>query len=155
MVNTRSPKFLEAARWLLDEHRLVEKMTQELEDLSHEPRGGRQEWLDRLKSTFEQFHAHVLRHFDLEEVGGYLAQVIEARPTMAPRVDQLADEHRQLKPILSNLRAMLDDCRLEDRLVLSDCCSRVRMVLGYIDRHDKREIGMVLDTHLTDLGMAD
>ncbi len=143
------------AKWLLEEHRKVEKLAGKLRELTAEPSGSRQRWLDNLKKTFGQFHERLLKHFTLEEDGGYLEAVVERRPTLSNRVDELEHEHRQIKPILIGIEDRLERTGIDDGLLIDDALHRIRRLLEYIEQHEQRENDMVSATWSTDMGTAD
>jgi hemerythrin-like domain-containing protein len=148
-------EFKKIADWLLEEHHQVEALADQLKQMATEPEGNRSQWLDNLRDCFKEFHTRILRHFELEEHGGYLDGVMEARPTLSNLVDQLAAEHRQLKPIIIGIEQMLAVANVEDELLIRDCRTRINALLDYIKEHEIKENAMVLDTHSTDLGGLD
>jgi len=146
---------LEIGKWLRQEHKEVSRLVAGLRKVAAEPPKGYAKWLEELREAFKEFHARMLRHFELEEDGGYLSQVLEARPTLSDRIGLLESEHRQIQMLIENLHPALAACRSDDRLLVHDCCIRIQVLLNCIRDHEAKENELVSQTHSTDLGAAD
>lgn len=154
-MSTRTAATDDVARWLLDEHKRVEELIAHLKELTTEPTGSRQRWLNLLKKTFAQFHKRLRKHFTLEEDGGYLDAVTERRPTLSPRVAELENEHRQLEPLMAGIEQLLGRTTIDDRLLITHLLGCINSVIGYIKDHEQKENAMVSETWSTDMGAAD
>lgn len=144
------------ATWLRQEHDTVEELAAALRQaVATEPRGDATAWLKDMRHQFASFHAHLSRHFALEEDEGYLLPVLERRPTLAAQVAQLRDEHHQIDTLLSDLLRAVESLRTTQPLIIGDWCVRVRNLLGYLERHEERENLLVTHVFTEDIGSKD
>ncbi len=143
-------------KWMREEHAKVAELSGKLRrKVAAVPRSGFEIWLGELRREFEHLRAHHSRHMAYEEEGGYLAPVLERRPTLSMEVERLRSEHAQLGRIMTALHATLAELSADDRLLLRDCCSRIGMLLSYIEEHEGRENLIVLSVFTNDIGTKD
>ena len=144
------------AEWLQCEHEQVIVLSDRLRKcIAVVPRTGLQPWITEIRNHFEHFRAHLLRHIALEEDKGYLSVVLERRPTLAPRVQRLAHEHRELIQLLDNLHRSLTGLTHDDRLLAQDCCRRIGDLLAFVERHENEENDLVEFVFTDDLGSSE
>ena len=144
------------AEWLQCEHEQVIVLSDRLRKcIAVVPRTGLQPWITEIRNHFEHFRAHLLRHIALEEDKGYLSVVLERRPTLAPRVQRLAHEHRELIQLLDNLHRSLIGLTNDDRLLAQDCCRRIGDLLNVVERHEGEENDLVGFVFTEDIGTSE
>ena len=144
------------AEWLRSEHEQVIVLSDRLRKcIAVVPRTGLQPWSTEIRNHFEHFRAHLLRHIALEEDKGYLSVVLERRPTLAPRVQRLAHEHRELIQLLDNLHRSLIGLTNDDRLLAQDCCRRIGDLLNVVERHEGEENDLVGFVFTEDIGTSE
>lgn len=142
------------ADWLRSEHEQVNVLSDRLREcIAVVPRVGVESWIVDTRSCFEHLRAHFLHHIALEEHKGYLNCVLEQRPTLEPRVQRLAHEHRELIQLLDNLHRSLADLTQDDHLLVRDSCHRIRDLLQFIDHHQEKENNLVQLVFTEDLGI--
>ena len=151
MMDTR-----ELARWISQEHGKVEELSSALRDaVSHMPRTFEGPWINELRDVYERFHAHMLKHIALEEHEGYLAPVVEAKPSLGARVERLQHEHREFARIMGATRDLLGGLTPADHLLIRDCCRRVSDLLEYVSNHENRENVLLIEAFCDDIGTKD
>ena len=138
------------------EHEHVSDLADQLrERVSIVARKCTESWIRDTIDQFQDFRAHVQKHMELEESQGHMAAVVEQRPSLAPRIDRLLQEHRDLTQLLDDLYILCGDLMPDRRLLLRDFCYRVQNILSYIEHHEDEEndlIGLVFNE---DIGTKD
>ena len=66
--------------------------------------------LSSLQFTIKSFQRHFDRVISLEEDGGYMAEVLDARPYFQDRIDQLASDHVRFRERLHDFRRKSKTC---------------------------------------------
>ncbi len=144
------------ATWLVEEHHRAQELTALLHDqVQGVPRSGQDQWLIGLRGRFDHLRAHLQRHMALEERDGYLAAMVEERPTLAGEAERLRHEHRELTKVMTGIHQALQEAAANEGLVLRDCCARIASLLSYIEQHEARENALVLSAVTHDLGTND
>jgi len=119
------------------------------------PRNNLAVWIRETQGQFEKFRAHKIKHMALEEGDGYMASVLEQRPTLAPQVDALKHEHAELVRIMDGVHKAVGDLMPNDKLSVRDCCDRVRNLLSYVEHHENAENMLVTFVFTHDVGTHD
>lgn len=146
----------ELARWMREEHDIVEELSAKLrEKMVASNRGPRREWLSEVRDSFERFREHFCRHITLEEDDGYLQAVLDRQPTTSQEVERLKHEHEQLIRVIQSISGCLMELSKDDDLLISDCCVRVQNMLAAIDRHEQDENLIVSLVFTHDIGSKD
>lgn len=146
----------ELTEWMLDEHEKIHKLTDELRDrVTASSRGDRASWIADLRTRIGEYATRMCKHMDLEEEGGYLAQVRELRPTLSEAVEIIKNEHEELKVILEGLKTAVHELAPTDNLLVRDCCKRVEHLLTWLDRHEEHETHIIMYAFTQDIGTPD
>ena len=66
----------------------------------------------------------------LEEQGGFLAPVMERRPTLAPQVELIQAKHHEQLVLANEIHNALQRLSPEDRLDLEECQRRIRLLIA-------------------------
>ena len=134
-----------AADAVLREHQELELQTGSLRALLNEDF----DWQE-IASVLTILAQSVERHFDFEECGGYLRDVLEAVPNAQRDVDRLFAEHQRMREDLHRARhAAVDGSDREQlRSLLGDW-------LMLLHDHEHRENILAIDVINTDLGGGD
>lgn len=144
------------AQWIRTEHEKVEELSNKLyEHVAVIPRLGTEMWLSTLLCQFEHFRAHFEKHMALEEEGGYMAHVLEQRPVLHHRVEQLTGEHAEIRELMRSIMVSLPAIRPNSRLLLRDARSRIETLLAVINEHEEHENLLVHYVFSQDLGSKD
>lgn len=150
------PEPAEVARWIQQQHVRVEKLSAKLSGrIAAIPHGQVDEWLSALASEFEHYRAHFEKHMALEERGGYLAPIVETRPSLSGEVDRLLSEHREISHIMTAIYDELQTLSSATPLTVRDCCARIQSLIGMIAHHEEHENMLVTHVFSQDIGLAD
>jgi hypothetical protein len=108
--------------------------------------------LSSLQFTIKSFQRHLERVISLEEDGGYMAHVLDARPYFQDRIDQLAADHSRFRSRLRKLIPELNDISEWDEPRFNEACDDLRTLLEEVDQHDAQEIELIQESLLFDDG---
>ena len=144
------------AQWMQREHERVDELVQIVrEKLIIPPAGQRGAWLVELQDRFDHLRAHMIKHMSMEEEGGYLAPILERRPTLSGQVETLRNEHREFIQILGYIHRELHEAAPEDGLLIRDACERIHNCLSYLESHEQKETLLVFSVFTLDMGDRD
>jgi hypothetical protein len=108
--------------------------------------------LSSLQFTIKSFKRHLERVISLEENGGYMADVLEARPYFQERIDSLSKDHTRFRTRLQKLIPELNDISEWEEPRFDKVCDDLRALLDDVDLHDEREIELLQEALLLDDG---
>jgi hemerythrin-like domain-containing protein len=108
--------------------------------------------LSSLQFTIKSFRRHLERVISIEEEGGYLDDVIAARPNLESRIISLSRDHGRFRARIRQLVSQLDALTEWQEERFGQLCNEVRDLLDDVDRHDAREIDLLQESMLTDEG---
>jgi hemerythrin-like domain-containing protein len=135
----------DVVRWLRGEHDGLPELADGLrERIVKPPRGDRRIWVQELRQRFDEFAACLRRRCARREEGGYLNPVREARPSLAAQVAVLEHEHGELKLLIDKVERAVHQLSPTDNLLMRDCCKRVELLLGWLERHEEHENHILL-----------
>ncbi|MFH1748388.1 MAG: hemerythrin domain-containing protein [Planctomycetota bacterium] len=135
----------DVVRWLCHDHSEAGEVTDCLREImARPPRGDRRQWVQELRTRFEDAMVSTRQHMDTMEAGGYLHPILEARPSLAPQVELLKHEHIELKRLIDGIRIAVEELSPHDNLLMRDCCKRIENLLSWIERHQEHETHIVL-----------
>jgi hemerythrin-like domain-containing protein len=108
--------------------------------------------LSSLQFTIKSFRRHLERVMSLEEEGGYLEDVVAAKPNLESRIEKLTRDHDRFRVQIRDLVLQLGAINewQEDRFV--GLCNEIRDLLDEVDLHDEREIDLLQESMLLDEG---
>ena len=143
----------ELIEWIRREHAVVQDLSNQLrQSIAVIPRSPSPEWLNTIRNGFEKFRAHMIQHIALARSQGYLAAVLEHRPTMSGEVDNLRRGHDQIMRLMDGIHRDLLEVQTEDLMMLREYCGRIERVLAEVDHHEERENNLVTYTFFQDIG---
>jgi len=108
--------------------------------------------LSSVQFTLKSFQRHLERVMNLEEQGGYLSMVLEAKPNMQNRLERLEREHDELREEISHLVPEIESLNDYDLERINQVCDEIAAYLCKVDRHDQEEINLLQETLLYDEG---
>ena len=109
------------------------------------------EGLVRLRARLGEAHAHLTEHFRFEEENGYMDAVRAREPRLERTIQQLAEEHSQLK---RSLDALIGEASAATNL--SDTLrDEIREWIDCVRRHEVHENDLVQDAFDLDIGAED
>jgi len=139
-----------------DHEKLRHAMNAIAEDArSHFTLDGFQEHKMQLLLRLRDFQNHLLKHFDLEEVGGFMEDIVKIAPHSANEVERLEREHEKF---LSDLRQILNDVKRAanpESPSFVAACRHLEELFSLIDDHEARERELLQVSYLQDLGTGD
>jgi predicted nuclease with TOPRIM domain len=113
--------------------------------------------LSSLQFTMKSFRRHLERVMSIEEDGGYLADIMEMKPNLQSRVENLHADHDRFRTRIRQLVPELEDLGEYDvsdwaEHQFLDVCQDIRQLLDDIDQHDSQEIELLQESLLYDEG---
>jgi hypothetical protein len=108
--------------------------------------------LSSLQFTMKSFQRHFDRVMSIETEGGYMAEVVDAKPYLQARIDQLTHDHARFRERLRKLMPELDDIKEWEEPRFEQVCQDLRELIGDVDRHNAQEVELLQESMLTDDG---
>jgi hemerythrin-like domain-containing protein len=108
--------------------------------------------LSSLQFTIKSFQRHLDRVLSIEDEGGYMKDVLECKPYMEERIDQLARDHVRFRERLRKLIPELNDIKEWDEPRFDAVCEDLRSLIASIDRHNAQEVELLQESMLVDDG---
>jgi hypothetical protein len=108
--------------------------------------------LSSLQFTIKSFRRHLERVISVEENGGYMADVLDARPYFQDRIEVLAADHSRFRSRLQELMPQLNEIHEWEEPRFDQVCSDLRALLDDVDRHDAAEIELLQESLMCDDG---
>lgn len=108
--------------------------------------------LSSLQFTIKSFQRHLERVISIEEEGGYMTDVVDAKPYFQDRIDQLVHDHARFRDRLRRLIPELNDIKEWEEPRFNQVCDELRTLLDDVDQHDVREVEMLQESLLMDDG---
>ena len=108
--------------------------------------------LSSLQFTIKSFQRHFERVITIEEEGGYMNDVVVAKPYFQNRIDQLERDHAKFRCRLRKLLPELNDIKEWEEPRFEKVCDDLRELLDDVDRHDLGEVELLQECLLMDDG---
>jgi hypothetical protein len=108
--------------------------------------------LSSIQFTMKSFRRHLERVMSIEEEGGYLDEVAEARPSMQSRIECLARDHNRFRARIREIVPELDEFNDWEEARFVEICDEIRTLLHEVDWHDALEIDLLQESLLIDDG---
>jgi hypothetical protein len=105
-----------------------------------------------LQFTIKSFQRHLDRVISIEDEGGYMADVLDAKPYMQDRIDQLTGDHSRFRERLQKLIPELNDIKEWEEPRFAQVCEDLRSLIADIDRHNEQEVELLQESMLVDDG---
>jgi len=136
------------------EHQILEHVKQAMRVTLnwHAPDVSMPRKLSSLQFTIKSFQRHLERVMNLEEEGGYMAEVVDAKPYLEDRISYLADDHRRFRDRLRRLLPELNAISEWEQPRFVEVCDDLSELLDAVDQHDKREIELLQESAVVDDG---
>src|SRR5205085_10917150 len=104
--------------------------------------------LSSLQFTIKSFQRHFERVISIEAEGGYMADVLDAKPYMQDRIDLLAADHHRYRERIGKLIPELNDIKEWEESRFEEVCNNVRDLIDDIDRHNRQEVELLQESTL-------
>ena len=108
--------------------------------------------LSSIQFTIKSFQRHFERVISIEEEGGYMADVVDAKPHMQERIEELAGDHARFRQRLRKLIPELNDIQEWEEPRFHEVCGELSALLDDVDQHDAREVELMQESLLCDEG---
>lgn len=139
---------------VLDEHKIIQNCLKSLNEHVTKKIKEKEftEW--RLEFMWEcrDFRNHMLKHFDFEELGGFMKEVQEDAPEVVNVVKKLESEHTSL---IEKLDKIIDDLqkmeKIEDKQ-LPEIQQRLKRLIISIKAHEKAENELIQKVYSQEYG---
>jgi hemerythrin-like domain-containing protein len=146
----------EAGKWFREERAKMRGLSDQLRKLiAVTPRTGVEAWLKQLADHFERFRAHCCQHMAYEEKGGYLEPVLNHRPTLSNKVEQLKSDHQEILRLMTDINEQIARLKPGNHILIDECRDRIRRFLEFADEHDRHENMLVSYAFSQDIGTSD
>ncbi len=113
------------------------------------------EWKLELLMLLRDFESDLQKHFDLEEEGGFMKDVLDKAPQKWHAVSQLKTEHEAINEEMSNILKELKAAENAKDLKVDYVRDKLNEVLDLIVAHEMAENDLLNSTYLQDDGMGD
>ncbi|MCA9417572.1 MAG: hemerythrin domain-containing protein [Candidatus Omnitrophica bacterium] len=107
-----------------------------------------------LLHAFREFRERLLEHMETEEEDGFMLPLLEVRPDLHTRIEELLREHNRLRMEMDQTVAILDR-HTEFSSPIMDIVLRIADMLDVIEAHERTENALVLETFCQDVGSKD
>ena len=139
---------------VLEEHNILrenistlsKKIEMEIPDEKYE------EWRLEFMWQLRDFRNHCLKHFDFEELGGFMKDVLNDAPETKTVVCKLEEEHTK---IIKELDSILDDLKLLEKKEpekLNNLKSDVKHLIIKLKAHEKAENDLIQKVYSQEYG---
>lgn len=108
--------------------------------------------LSSIQFTLKSFQRHLDRVISIEEDGGYMSEVLDAKPYYQNRIEQLQSDHRRFRARLRQLLPELNEFKEWEGSRFEQVCNDLRELLDDVDRHDMQEVELLQESLLCDEG---
>lgn len=137
------------------EHRQLSKAIQELQALVRSPVTEKTlaGWKKNTEASLEVFQGLVRGHFEHEEEGGFLRDVLREVPNSQREVRALRREHRDIERRLTKIRKKLS--KLDDSGAAERISRRIAEMTRLLVNHETTEQHLVQRTYYREYGVGD
>ena len=108
--------------------------------------------LSTLRFVAETFHRNLERLMSIDEYDGYMALVSHSSPQLGSAVEVLKLDHQNLRLELNQIIARLERTSSEDVAAVDAACDDLRKFLTGYDKHNEREVELLQNSLLLDIG---
>jgi hypothetical protein len=108
--------------------------------------------ISSLQFTIKSLQRHLERVMSIEEEGGYLAVVLDAKPQLRDRLASLAGDHQSFRNRLKRLLPELAALNEWEEDNFKRVCADLRQLIDDIDQHDKQEVELLQQSLLDEEG---
>jgi len=137
-----------------------ENLKKEMNNIQNEmsaeiPRETFKEWQLEFTWRLRDFRNELLKHFELEEHGGFTEEIIEVAPQYHKRIKQLENEHQEIINTLDTIIEDVKKLRAHEVDQFDGIKNRLHDLLSAINTHEASERELIQDAYLQDFGAAD
>ncbi len=101
------------------------------------------------------FQNQLQKHFDLEEEGGYMQDVMHLAPQFAFRLENLQEDHRKIIADLNHIISVLKGIDHLSPTQIARIRQRIYELLELFKKHEAAENCLIQDIYMQDYGRGD
>lgn len=113
------------------------------------------DWRLNFVWCLRDFQNALLKHFDLEEDGGFMTDLVAISPGCAARVAILKQEHEDIIPRLNELTEELKGMTSKQPVELERITTGIIDLFELLERHEAAERELIQDVYFQDIGVGD
>lgn len=110
------------------------------------------EWRLEFMWRLRDFRVHLLKHFDLEEEGGFMAEILSEAPEAMGQVEKLETEHQEIITTLDGILADMKKLERNDEEKLEKIRTRVLELVSTVHAHEAAENELILTMSYQEYG---
>ncbi|MFQ5605848.1 MAG: hemerythrin domain-containing protein [bacterium] len=110
------------------------------------------EWRLEFMWRLRDFRLHLLKHFDLEEAGGFMKEILNEAPQSMNSVKKLEAEHEEIVAELDEILTTLKQMELKDDAKMAEVRTRVLNFLTAIRKHEAAENELIAMVYCQEYG---
>ncbi len=146
----------EMAAWMQEQHKALLDLNHMIkEHIVAQPGVECDDWLRGLRESFKRLKSHLKINYDVKRSGGYLAHVLEVRPTLSDQVERIKHEHDEILKMAEWITGELDQIKCSDRLLIADAGARIQRFMAITAQHNQREAMITMLVFNQDIGGID
>jgi hemerythrin-like domain-containing protein len=126
---------------------LMESVT---ETFNRPPTGDAKDWKLGLVWELRDLRHMLVKHFDFEEDGGFMGDVVETAPRESRRVDMLESEHGEFLSEVDDITAELK--RMTNSSGIDRTRERLKKLISRLHTHEASERDLIGTVYFQDLG---
>ncbi len=144
----------EIARQVEEEHEAIKRAMDDIRDAiaSDDPSSNFPQWHLDFIWRLRDFRLHLLRHFDLEEEGGFMSDIVARAPETSAKVAELENEHEDIVDYLDTILKTLKKVETWDELREHDVDESISALLDLIRKHEATENQLIQKAYCREYG---
>lgn len=136
------------------------KLKQEIEKIQQMmspflPKLNYTDWHQDFLWLLRDFNNDLQKHFDLEEEGGFMQDILDTDPRFVNTIDRLEAEHETMGQELDKIIHHLKDMSDYDAKACEMLFAEIAALLEMLHAHEAAESEVIESTYLDDLGGGD
>ncbi len=98
------------------------------------------------------FRLHLLKHFDLEEEGGFMDEILKEAPGAFNQVKKLEGEHKQFVTEIDCILDLLKELKWMDQPRVQEIKNRMAKLIDLLHSHEEEEDELMQTALYVDIG---
>jgi hypothetical protein len=112
-------------------------------------------WKTTFILSLRDFQSQLLKHFDLEEDGGFIEDMKRLAPQWMHRIEGVERDHDRLRKRLREIISDLKACRSYSEYREMACKGRIIQLIDHLHEHEREETDMIQLAHNQVYGAGD
>lgn len=148
-MDSPSPEF-EAHQKILEGHRALKDLLARVEEALAEKTAS----IAEVSALLGRLGDQLVKHFELEEAGGYFAEALEHAPRLISRANDLMNQHPKMTARARELAEAADPEQAPDAW-WQQTAERFKAFQEELLKHERNEDGLIQEVYHRDLGEND